>query len=188
VTKKLPPLKSARKPAAESPAATLDEIKDTAPPAEAPEPPQAEAPEPPQAAPSSANPERHAKALSLLSRYRAFALAGGAVPSPGLDVVAVTGVQLRLLQQLAKMYEVPFDKVLAKSLVSALIGGAVPQAVALGVAGAAAKAVPGIGTVVGMGASMASATFATDIIGKMFIRHFESGGTLLDFDPRKAAK
>lgn len=167
MAKKLPPLKSTRSPPSLPPAEppSLDAVKETAPPAVVPPPPA---------------PDRAAEALAIVARHRLLALAGGVVPVPLVDMAVISGLQLRMVAQLAKHYGVPFDKVRARSLIATLAGGAIPQGVAAGVAGTTAKALPGVGTVVGIGSAMATAALATDVIGKAFIRHFEAGGTLAD--------
>ncbi|MFN3075571.1 MAG: hypothetical protein ABT940_01580 [Alphaproteobacteria bacterium] len=81
---------------------------------------------------------------------------------------------------MAQLYGVPFDKIRARSLVSALIGGTASQ----GLAAEAKILAPGPGTLVGMGVGMFSAVLATDTIARIFIRHFEAGGTLADFTDR----
>jgi uncharacterized protein (DUF697 family) len=189
--KKLPPLKGAGvgpgvPPLAE--ATTLELIKGTATPV-APLP-QPEAPLPEDAAPTmetAAAPleetPRMKQARAIAARYRALSAMGGATLVPVIDVAITTGLQLKMLSSLARLYEIPFDKVRARSLVSALIGGAAPQGLAAG----AAILVPGPGTVVGMAVGMASAIVSTDTVGKLFIRHFEAGGTLADFPKEEAA-
>jgi hypothetical protein len=49
--------------------------------------------------------------------------------------------------------------------------------------GSLAKGIPGVGTLVGALTMPAFSAGATYIIGKVFIQHFASGGTLLDFNP-----
>jgi hypothetical protein len=49
--------------------------------------------------------------------------------------------------------------------------------------GSVAKGMPGIGTLVGALTMPVFSAGATYIIGKVFIQHFASGGTLLDFNP-----
>jgi hypothetical protein len=44
---------------------------------------------------------------------------------------------------------------------------------------------PGVGTVIGIATSIGTSTLATEAIGQMFVQHFEQGGTLLDFEPKK---
>ena len=69
-----------------------------------------------------------------------------------------------------------------KALIAALAGTMIPATSGMGAA-SALKAVPVLGLLASgfvMPALSAGATFA---IGKAFIQHFESGGTLLDFNP-----
>jgi hypothetical protein len=48
-----------------------------------------------------------------------------------------------------------------------------------------AKAVPGLGTATGMISVSLLGGATTYAIGSVFAQHFESGGTLLDFDAKK---
>ena len=82
------------------------------------------------------------------------------------------------------MYEVPFKENITKSLLASLLSGASSVIGVMGLA-SLAKTIPVLGTLAGGGGvavTAASVTFAT---GEVFTRHFESGGTLLDFDPHK---
>jgi uncharacterized protein (DUF697 family) len=45
------------------------------------------------------------------------------------------------------------------------------------------KGLPGVGTIVGAITMPTVSAGATYVIGKVFIQHFASGGTLLDFNP-----
>ena len=47
----------------------------------------------------------------------------------------------------------------------------------------ALKGIPGIGTVISAFTMPVFSAGATYVIGKVFIQHFASGGTLLDFNP-----
>jgi uncharacterized protein (DUF697 family) len=128
--------------------------------------------------------EHTASAERIIQDHVLLAVASGLVPGPGLDLVAAFTVQLTMLKRLATLYDVPFRQDAAKSTVTALFG-------TLGGAGAAAiagasflKFVPVIGTAVGIaGTSVAFGAF-TYAIGKVFLRHFESGGTFIDLNPR----
>ena len=83
------------------------------------------------------------------------------------------------------LYDVPFERVRVASLVSALFGGWTPYTITVGFVGAAARMAPGVGTVVGIATSIGTSTLATEAIGKIFVQHFEGGGTFLDFEPKK---
>jgi uncharacterized protein (DUF697 family) len=129
--------------------------------------------------------ERFEGARAIVRRYRKWTIAAAAAPIPLADAVLIGGVQLRMLSELARLYGVPFEKVRVASLVSALFGGWTPYTISIGVAGAAARKAPGLGTLIGIATSIGTSTLATEAIGKIFIQHFEDGGTLLDFEPRK---
>jgi uncharacterized protein (DUF697 family) len=127
------------------------------------------------------------KAAELVSRYTAWAAAAGVIPVPFVDVLAIGGVQLKMLRELAAIYNVEFSENIGKSVTAALVGALVPAGAApvaaMGVV-SLLKFVPLVGTVlasVSMPALSAAATYA---IGKVFIQHFASGGTLLDFNPQ----
>lgn len=104
------------------------------------------------------------------------------VPIPLFDLVALTGIQLKMLHSLSKAYNIKFTANLGKSLISALLGSVLPLSGAL-TAASAAKSVPGVGTAAGVMSMSVLGGAATYAIGKVFVQHFESGGTFLDFDP-----
>jgi uncharacterized protein (DUF697 family) len=180
---------------------TLDDIKRTATAAtpqhrDSPSPPPDTATEAPDApatgralavieSPSLEDERRHRAALGILSYYRKWTIAAAAAPIPLADAALVSGVQLRMVSRLARLYRVPFERVRVASLLSALFGGWTPYTIATGVAGAAARMAPGVGTVIGVATSIGTSTLATETIGKIFIQHFEEGGTFLDFEPKK---
>lgn len=106
------------------------------------------------------------------------------VPIPLVDLVGLTGIQLKMLHSLASHYRVPFSENLGKSLIVSLVGGIMPTSTAMTLA-SLVKAVPGLGTATGMVSVTVLGGATTYAIGQVFIQHFESGGTLLDFDPKK---
>ena len=114
-----------------------------------------------------------------------IAAGAGAIPLPVWDIVVITGLQLKMLADVSKLYEVPFTQNLGKSAIGALVGGLGPSYLALVSFGAAVKVIPGVGQIVGMVALPALAGGCTYAIGKVFIAHYESGGTLLSFKPKE---
>ena len=128
---------------------------------------------------------RVAEANALVRKYMNWSFVGGIVPVPLADVAAVTGVQLKMLYELSKLYGVPFKAHLAKPIVASLMGSVGPSAAAGGVLALGIKTVPVIGTMLGLLTMPALSVAATYAVGRVFIAHFESGGTLLDFDPVK---
>ncbi|MEM7182874.1 MAG: YcjF family protein [Spirochaetota bacterium] len=121
-------------------------------------------------------------ASQLIKRYMVLALAPAVIPFPLLDLAISSGIQIRMLRKLSEIYGIPFSKNRAKSLLVALVSGA-----HVGLySGTILKFLPAIGTA-GSILSMAMLSPAvTYAVGYVFARHFESGGTLLDFSPNSA--
>jgi len=110
-------------------------------------------------------------------------MGAGLIPVPAFDLAAVIGIQLKMLSDLSKVYGVEFSDNRGKSIVSALLGGIIPNSLVLGPAGVLIKGLPIIGAIAGaltMPVFYGAATYA---VGRVFTEHFEGGGTFLNFDP-----
>jgi uncharacterized protein (DUF697 family) len=138
---------------------------------------------PPGASSDLFRPGKEAAAIHIVHEYMGWAAGGGLIPVPLLDLAAISLVELKMVHSLANLYGVPFQRSAAKSIVGALIGGAGTFVVAAPAA-SLVKLVPIVGSIAGMVTEPAIAAAATYALGKVFIRHFESGGTLLDFNVR----
>jgi uncharacterized protein (DUF697 family) len=126
-------------------------------------------------------PIRRRRAQRVVYRYMAFSGVAGLVPLPAVDVATVTGVQVKMLHALSKVYDVPFNASLARQIVLALLGGGGSVVLAVPAA-SAAKAVPVVGTAASFVLSPTFATASCYAVGRAFISHFEAGGTLETFD------
>jgi uncharacterized protein (DUF697 family) len=126
-----------------------------------------------------------ASADSIVMTSTMLAAGAGAIPLPGWDIAAVAGVQLKMLADLSKLYDVPFSKNLGKSAMGTLLGSLGPSYLARGSLGAVVKVLPGLGQFAGMVALPALSGGCTYALGKVFIAHYESGGTLLTFKPKE---
>lgn len=149
-----------------------------------PDAPSATLPSPPVATPPlpAATPSLREQADVLVARAVPWSMGVGLIPIPLVDCAAVTALQLKLLRQLSELYKRPFAETQAKAVVAALIGGLLPTAIAGGSAAAFLKFFPGAGTLLGAAAVSVTSGASTLAIGKVFIAHFESGGSLLDVD------
>ena len=129
---------------------------------------------------------RDEAASKLVDRFSLWSGAAGLIPLPIVDIVAVGGVQLEMLRRLSDIYGVPFVENRGKSLIASLAGSVLPASTAtttaMGVT-SALKSIPGIGTAISAFTMPVFSAGATYVIGKVFIQHFASGGTLLDFNP-----
>jgi uncharacterized protein (DUF697 family) len=130
--------------------------------------------------------QRDQLAVQTVNRYSAWSAAAGVIPIPVVDIMAVGGLQLQMLRRLAEIYDVPFSDNLGKSLLASTLGSIVPISAAAPAAaglGSLLKIVPIVGTTVAALTMPAMSAGATYVVGKVFIQHFASGGTLLDFNP-----
>ena len=134
------------------------------------------------AATETTDARRDEVASQLVDRLALWSGAAGLIPVPVVDLAAVGGVQLYMLRRLAEIYGVPFSENRGKSVLASLAGAVIPFTTATTVGGLA-KFFPVIGTAIGQLTMAGVSAPATWVIGKVFIQHFASGGTLLDFNP-----
>jgi len=125
---------------------------------------------------------REEESNRIVQSYMGWSTGAGLIPLPLVDLAAITAVQLRMLYSLSHHYKVPFSRDAAKSIVGALVGGGGAYLLAAPT-GSLLKLIPVVGQLAGMLAEPAVAAAATYALGKVFIQHFESGGTFLDFNP-----
>lgn len=125
---------------------------------------------------------RRVEASSIVNTYMGWSAGASFIPLPWLDLAAVTLVQIKMVGDLASLYQVPFSRNVVKTIVAGLLGSLVPAGLARG-ASSLLKSVPGVGTILGVLTAPVFTTASTYAIGKVFIQHFEAGGTVLNFDP-----
>jgi uncharacterized protein (DUF697 family) len=129
---------------------------------------------------------RDEMASQIVDRYSLWSGAAGLIPVPIVDVAAVGGVQIVMLRRLSEIYGVPFSENRGKAILASLAGSVLPASTATTSAmtvGSLIKGLPGVGWAVGALTMPVFSAGATYIMGKVFIQHFASGGTLLDFNP-----
>ena len=121
--------------------------------------------------------DKSQEAEKIIKKHVLYATAAGLVPVPLLDIAAVSGVQVDMLNQLAKVYGVDHSATGGKTFVAALTSSTFAR-----IGASVMKTVPGIGTLFG-GMSMAALSGAsTYTVGKVATGLFESGGDLITFD------
>ena len=128
---------------------------------------------------------RLARAESIIHRNTLWALGAGVVPFPVADLLAIVAVQVKMLKEMSDIYDVPFKEDLVKKLVASLLSGLGGVSVGAILGGSLIKLIPVFGSVVGVVAVPVVAGAFTHATGRVFVMHFESGGTFLDFDPGK---
>lgn len=137
---------------------------------------------------SQAAPPSEAEARAMIRQHMLWAMGIGLVPLPLLDTVAVTAVQILLLRKLAQRHGVAFSPGRARGLVASLVGGAGAVSIATGYWGSWIKAVPVVGPSLGAATMPVLAGASTWALGLVFLRHFQAGGTLADFNPLRQGR
>lgn len=130
---------------------------------------------------NDADDSRLDKAGEAISSATKWSAAAALVPVPYVDLAALAAVQGNMIINLAEIYGEKVSQQTVKGLVSMLLGTLLPANLATAAVGASAKLVPGFGTLVGAASLAAFGAAATYAIGKVFVRHFEKGGTVATF-------
>jgi len=124
------------------------------------------------------------RASVTITRYMYWSMGAGLIPIPAIDIAALLAIQLTMVADLARLYGQQFSRDRGKAFVGSLVGGVLPTAGAVPVA-SLIKMVPLVGHTAGALAMPMLAGASTYAVGRVFVQHFESGGTFLDFDPHE---
>lgn len=127
--------------------------------------------------------EKAAKATEIIRNHMGFAAGAALVPFPGADLAAVSAVQVNMMRQLAKLYQVPFMDDLGKSIIAAIAGGSVAR-----IGASLVKAIPGVGTAIGSVSMPVLSAASTWALGRVVANHLHQGGSLASLDLGMAQK
>jgi uncharacterized protein (DUF697 family) len=111
-------------------------------------------------------------------------MGAGLIPVLIADIFAVSALQLDMIRQLCKVYQINFAETQGKAIVTSLTSSTVARITA----GSVAKMIPGLGSIIGGITVSVFAGASTYALGEVFKKHFSSGGTILDFDPERLKK
>lgn len=129
---------------------------------------------------------RELKAHKLIRNYSLGAFMVGLIPIPILDLVLVVALQVRMLQKLGEHYGQPFQsRQRIQSVLASLLAGAALPYLLMPILFSLVKLIPVVGTIpaiITMPLLLSGTSYA---IGRTFMQHYESGGTLLSFDPAR---
>ncbi|MFH0997747.1 MAG: DUF697 domain-containing protein [Pseudomonadota bacterium] len=123
--------------------------------------------------------KKRLEADNTIKNYIILAMGTGLIPSALVDIVAITALEVKMIGDLARVYDfpIPYRLVRYKILIS-LIGSIGPVYLSAKMH-AALKSVPLIGHAVYVGMLSITGGAAMYAVGKIFQKHYESGGTFL---------
>lgn len=125
------------------------------------------------------------RAEGIVRRNVYIALGVGIIPIPILDLLGLTSVALKMIKELSDVYGVSYKENAAKSIISSLTVSIGSIGIAGAVAGSLIKLIPAVGHVVSVVSVAAVAGAFMQALGNAFIMHFETGGSILDFNVDK---
>ena len=125
---------------------------------------------------------RATQAASILRTYSLASGGAGLVTVPFLSMAALTTLHLALIRDLARVYDVEFSTGSAGGVLLALGAAFVPGWLGGAMARSILSRLPAVTGVIGWVAMASLSAVVTYGLGRTLIGHFESGGTLADFD------
>jgi uncharacterized protein (DUF697 family) len=128
--------------------------------------------------------ERTKHADTIIRNHVIWSMGAGLIPVLIADIFAVSALQLDMIRQLCKVYGVDFSETQGKAIVTSLTSSTLARVTA----GSVVKLIPGFGSLLGGVTVSAFAGASTYALGEVFKRHFQTGGTILDFDPARLRK
>ena len=133
--------------------------------------------------PATETRERWVEADRIIQSHVLWAMGAGLIPFPVFDIAAVTGVQMDMLNQLARVYKIDYTAEMGKTFAGALTGSLFAR-----IGASMIKVIPGIGTVIG-GVSMSVMSGAsTYAVGNVARSYFAAGISLDDVDLDEARR
>ena len=121
---------------------------------------------------------------SVIRNHLVWSMGAGFIPVPVADFFAVSAIQLDMVRQLCRVYDIEFKETEGKAIISSITSSGLARLAARTVI----KFIPGAGSFIGGMAVSIMSGASTYALGQAFRRHFETGGTFLDFDLSRLKK
>ena len=121
--------------------------------------------------------EKRQEAEKIVKTHVIWSIGAGFVPIPILDIAAVTLIQLDMLKQLCRLYEVDYSESKGKATLSTVTGSTFAR-----IGASAIKSLPGLGTILGSVSMPILSGASTYAIAQAVMMHFESEGDLFDLN------
>lgn len=124
-------------------------------------------------------------AAIVIKQWAQWSAVGSMVTVPFVGTVLISAAQIKMIHSLCKNYGVPFERNLAVAVATGLVGGGVAAGLAELLGRFAIKSVPFVGPAFTIAVEPALSYASSYAIGMSFVKHFEAGGTLADFNARE---
>ncbi|NQY10036.1 MAG: DUF697 domain-containing protein [Flavobacteriales bacterium] len=132
---------------------------------------------------------RQEKADDIVSNSMMWTGAAGIIPLPIVDTITIAAFQLVMLNKIGKLYShEEFSDNWGKELIASITASYLGTTVGKSIGKKIFEGIPVVGPILKFAVAPGFAAASTWALGKVFIMHFESGGTMLTFDPDKMRK
>jgi uncharacterized protein (DUF697 family) len=123
--------------------------------------------------------------MRIVRRYMAMSAGAALIPFSGVDVAALAGIHIALIKELCEHYDIDFTEHTARNVLIGVAGSIVPGTVGSILGRKILSMLPVANAVFGWVLMSAGSAAFSYGIGRLFIEHFEGGGTLLSLDHRR---
>lgn len=106
-----------------------------------------------------------------------WSMGAGTIPVPIVDFLAVGAIQIDMVRQISRSFDIDYKESEGKTMISALTGASLAR-----IGASIVKTIPGVGSFLGGATTAILSGASTYAIGEVFKKHFSTGGTFLDFD------
>lgn len=122
------------------------------------------------------------RADEIINNYMHWSMGMDFMPLKAFDNIGLTNLQIKLVVELADLYNVYYSEISGKALILSLLGDLRGKNRPKGLLGILAKNVPGGEMVTGIINKPKHAGASSYAVGQTFKLHFEKGGSLVAFD------
>jgi uncharacterized protein (DUF697 family) len=136
----------------------------------------------PAAAPTGKATSRRQGAKNIIRRYVVISAGAGLITLPVVDVSVLAGVHVALIKELSEYYGNEFSDHAARNIVIAIGASLAPGAIGSMLGRRLLSALPFVTPVTALASMAGFSAFVSYSLGWIFLEHFESGGTLQNFD------
>jgi uncharacterized protein (DUF697 family) len=127
--------------------------------------------------------EKRYKADSIIKNHVMFATGAGAIPIPLLDFAGVTAVQLDMMKKLTNLYNDNYSENVGKAFIASVTSTSLAR-----MGASLIKAIPGIGTVLGVVSMSIMSGASTYALGNVITHFLDKGIGLEDINEDMARK
>lgn len=120
-------------------------------------------------------------------KWSRISLATILLPNSILEYAAISGVQLKMLHDLSRIYGIPFKADAVKVIIGSILGGSVAYFLS-DIYANWVKVIPVVGKPIAFLTEPAMAYVTTYAVGYVFLEHFENSGSFQDIDLEKMKK